>query len=297
MSGPKHRKVDSENRAFQLQWTEEYFFIFIEKYANPICLICNETVAVNKAANLKRHYNSKHAAKYNREYPKGSLRNEKIASLQNSYEQSNLIMKHALTEQEKCTETSLRISWIMAKNMIPYSHSEVIKLCLLEAANILFENKKEMSETFKKISLSRNTATKKIESCSRSVQENILRNLQKAKFFSLAIDESTDISDISQMAVYVRYLWNSEFKKELLTLLPLHDRITGEILFKNFQKFMESDNLLFDNIFSIATDGAPAMTGKVNGFIAFMKNLNYKIIALHCIIHQAVLCAKTFWRS
>ncbi|RLU19850.1 hypothetical protein DMN91_008409 [Ooceraea biroi] len=94
------------------------------------------------------------------------------------------------------------------------------------------------------------------------------------------------------MAVYVRYLWNNEFKEELLTLLPLHDRTTGEILFTNFQKFMESNNLSFDNILSITTDSAPAMTGKVNGFVTLTKNRNSKIIALHCIIHQAVLCSK-----
>jgi hypothetical protein len=163
MSGPKRRKVDSENRAFQSQWTEKYFFIFLDrKNTKPMYLICNENVAVNKVANLKRHYDSKHAARYDREYPKGSLRNEKIASLQNSHEKSNIIMKRALTEQEKCAETSLRISWIMAKNMVPYSHSEIIKSCLLEAANTLFENEKEVSETFKKIPLSRNTVTRKI---------------------------------------------------------------------------------------------------------------------------------------
>lgn len=98
-------------------------------------------------------------------------------SLQNLRKQSNLIMKRALPDQEKCTETSLRISWIMAKNMIPYSHSEVIKLCLLQVANTLFENKKEVSETSKKISLSCNTMTKKIDCCSRSVQENISHDL------------------------------------------------------------------------------------------------------------------------
>lgn len=132
MSGQKRRKVDSENRAFQSHWTEEYFFILPDrKDAKPTCLICSETVAVNKAANLQRHYNSKHAAKYDKEYPKGSLPTEKIAFLQNSRERSNLITKRALTEQKECTETSLQISWIMAKNMISYSHSEIIQICLL----------------------------------------------------------------------------------------------------------------------------------------------------------------------
>lgn len=71
---------NSENRVFQLHWTEEYFFILSDsKGAKSTYLICNETVAVNKVANFKQHYNSKHAAKYDREYPKGFVGNEKIA--------------------------------------------------------------------------------------------------------------------------------------------------------------------------------------------------------------------------
>lgn len=94
------------------------------------------------------------------------------------------------------------------------------------------------------------------------------------------------------MAVFVRYILNNNYKEELLTLLPLHDRTTGQILFQHFKEFMNNNNLSYQKILSVVTDGAPAMTGKANGFVALLKQNNSKIISLHCIIHQAVLCAK-----
>lgn len=94
------------------------------------------------------------------------------------------------------------------------------------------------------------------------------------------------------MAVFIRYVLNNNYKEELLTLLPLHDRTTGQILFERFQEFMNTNGLSYKNILSIVTDGAPAMIGKANGFVTLLKQINSKIISLHCIIHQAVLCAK-----
>ena len=54
----KKRKVDSECRIFQDEWTWKYFFtVFRDK---PLCLICNENIAVYKDYNISRHFNSKH---------------------------------------------------------------------------------------------------------------------------------------------------------------------------------------------------------------------------------------------
>ncbi len=54
------RKVDSENRAYK-EWKDNYAFIlpsFVN--ANPVCLICNEVVAVYKEYNIRRHHETKH---------------------------------------------------------------------------------------------------------------------------------------------------------------------------------------------------------------------------------------------
>ncbi len=42
----------------------------------------------------------------------------------------------------------------------------------------------------------------------------------------------------------------------------------------------------------LVTDGAPSMTGKVNGLAARWSAVAPQLISLHCIVHQAVLCAK-----
>lgn len=52
MSGPKQRKVDSECRVFNKEWTTKYFFIEVRSTA--VCLICQETVAVFKEY-ISRH--------------------------------------------------------------------------------------------------------------------------------------------------------------------------------------------------------------------------------------------------
>lgn len=176
--------------------------------------------------------------------------------------------------------------------MVPFSHSKIVKECLIEVADTLFESNKEVAKKFRKIPLSRDTTTCKTEIYAKLVCENILADLTKAEFFLLAMDESTNIFDIVQMSVSVRYVVNNSYKEERLTLLPLHDRTTGQILFERFQEFMNKNNLSYQKILSVATDGAPSMIGKINGFVTLLKKINPKIITLHCIIHQSVLCAK-----
>ena len=39
-------------------------YLFIESNGKPLCLICQETIFVVKKYNLKRHYKSRHEAKY-----------------------------------------------------------------------------------------------------------------------------------------------------------------------------------------------------------------------------------------
>src|SRR4029434_1864373 len=58
----KKRKVDSEGRRFQEKWELQYFFT--DTRGNCVCLICQETVALFKEFNVKRHYQTKHANAY-----------------------------------------------------------------------------------------------------------------------------------------------------------------------------------------------------------------------------------------
>ena len=54
----KKRKVYSECRGFNKEWTEKYIFIDTGQ-SKAACLICNETRAVFKEYNINRHFVAK----------------------------------------------------------------------------------------------------------------------------------------------------------------------------------------------------------------------------------------------
>lgn len=55
--------------------------------------------------------------------------------------------------------------------------------------------------------------------------------------------------------------------------------------------YLEEKTIPLENVIAVATDRAPAMTGRYRGFIAFMKNAVRGIYTIHCIVHRQHLVA------
>lgn len=199
----KKRRVGDENRSFNDQWTVESLFIL--QGNKPLCLICKDTVSVIKKNNIKRHFDAKHSEKFNRKFPHGSdTREEKIESLKAELHQQRNSMQRFTTFQKRATEASLHVSNILAKAMVPYSHADVIKECMTEAAATMFPNKPDVVENMRSLALSRNTCTHRVEVISEDLHRQLMTNLNSAGCYSLAIDESCDILDVAQASVFVR---------------------------------------------------------------------------------------------
>src|SRR4029434_8248385 len=78
----KKQKVDSKNRELKTEWTDKYAFVLPVGSTKPMCLIGNETVALVKSGNVKRHYETKHPH-FEQKYPQNSeVRGRKINHLQ-----------------------------------------------------------------------------------------------------------------------------------------------------------------------------------------------------------------------
>ncbi|XP_050334250.1 uncharacterized protein LOC126761867 [Bactrocera neohumeralis] len=89
---------------------------------------------------------------------------------------------------------------------------------------------------------------------------------------SLALDESTDMSDTAQLAVFVRGV-SEDYTviEELLDLRSMKDTTTGQDIYEEVKSCIEKYELQTENLCGLTTDGAPAMTGKRNGFVALMR--------------------------
>ncbi|RXN38167.1 SCAN domain-containing 3-like isoform X2 [Labeo rohita] len=120
----------------------------------------------------------------------------------------------------------------------------------------------------------------------------LLGDLMKADTMSIAVDESTDKTDTAQLCIYVRFFDGKCFREELLGLLPLEGHTTADIVFGKISAFFKDSGLDMKHVCMLVTDGAPSMTGKVNGLAARWSAVAPQLISLHCIVHQAVLCAK-----
>lgn len=163
------------------------------------------------------------------------------------------------------------------------------------AAEELCPEKKKLFET---IPLSARTTVRRIEEISNDIEVQLKQKVSKFQWFSLTIDESTDITDTAQLLIFIRGV-NSEFEitEELLSMRSLHDRTTGEDIFKEVEISMKNFNLQWDKLKSVTTDGAQNMCGTGKGLIGNIFNVCKELncpnpIAIHCIIHQQVLCAK-----
>jgi len=105
----------------------------------PICLICNDMEAIIKSSNLKRHYETKHAH-FEQIYPQNiELRTTKIKQLNSSYEATSSVIVRLATQQERATETSPSVAWVLGKHKRPFSDAEIVKECMSEVVTAPFE--------------------------------------------------------------------------------------------------------------------------------------------------------------
>src|SRR6218665_3005654 len=102
---PKKRKLLEEKRLFNDEWLLDYFVTpnTTLKGSGSICLICKESISVNKEYNVKRHYKSRHS-EYNTKYPAKSTEQQKhVDFLKSQLIRQQTIFSKAQTVQKNTT--------------------------------------------------------------------------------------------------------------------------------------------------------------------------------------------------
>ena len=84
-----------------------------------------------------------------------------------------------------------------------------------------------------------------------------------------------------------------ELKNEFLFCEPLQKTTKATDIMQKIQDFFDKNNLTWDIVGSICTDGAPAMMGATSGFTALVKQKAPHVITIHCVLHRYALGAKT----
>ena len=141
-----------------------------------MCLICNQTVNVNKEYNIKRHYDSKHAdGVYGK--LKGRDRELKVNQLKEQLKSQRFMFQKMHTDNEKTVRCTILIAQRIAQTMKPYSEGDFVKKCLTDE-NVAEEMCPKMVQEFEKISISRWTIARRIDELAGDICDTLKDNVK-----------------------------------------------------------------------------------------------------------------------
>ncbi|KAL4126754.1 hypothetical protein QTP88_010963 [Uroleucon formosanum] len=191
-------------------------FGFVVKFGSenstplPQCVICQETLSNQsmKPSLLKRHQLSKHPETENKPI-------EFFQRKLTAFRKESKCMSSFTNFNENIVKASYLASLIIAKNGKPHTIGETLVLpAAKEIVRCVLGDK--AAKEIEKVSLSNDTVKRRIDDMSSNINNKLLLYLKDCNFFALQIDESTDITNMAQLMVFIRFDRNDEIIEEFL---------------------------------------------------------------------------------
>ncbi|XP_071040036.1 SCAN domain-containing protein 3-like [Parasteatoda tepidariorum] len=240
----------------------------------PLCIVCGDQLSNDamKPSKLLRHLNAKHPGLKDK-----SL--EYFERKKREHEGQKKFMMATTSIKESALRASYLVANRIAKAKKPFNIGE--ELILPATKDICREILGEAAvEKIAHVPLSASTVTRRIEEIAEDIEKQLLERINASPWYALQVDESTDIDSKAILLVYVRYPYQEDVYEDLLCALSLPTNTTGAKLFKSLDGYM-SRQLKWSFCVGICTDGAAAMTGRLSGLTARIKEVAPESEATH----------------
>ncbi|KAJ1157235.1 hypothetical protein NDU88_009950 [Pleurodeles waltl] len=260
-----------KHATFNRQYHESYLkYGFIgtgDSHApKPLCIVCGEKLSneAMKPSKLLRHLTAKHPGIKDKPL-------EYFERKKQEHEAQKIFMRATTSIKENALRASYLVANRIAKAKKPFTIGE--ELILPSTKDICRELLGEAAvEKIAHVPLSASTVTRRIEEIAEDIEAQLLERINTSPWYALQVDESTDIDNKALLLVYVRYLYQEDVHEDLLCALSLPTNTTGAELFKSLDGYI-SEKLKWSFCVSICTDGAAAMTGRLSGLTARIKEV------------------------
>uniref|UniRef100_W5MJY2 DUF4371 domain-containing protein n=1 Tax=Lepisosteus oculatus TaxID=7918 RepID=W5MJY2_LEPOC len=218
-----------------------------------------------KRGNMECHHFIMHP-KFKKTYPpKSSIRSKKVEEMKALLKAQQLFFTKPREKGKANTEASFHVSYLLAKNQKTFTDGDLFKEAMMVAADSLFrdfKNKDEIRTPISNMSLGAETVARRVESLSEDISQQVLRDLSLFEFFSLQFDESMNMTDTTQLVLFVRMgFMDATIKEDFLTLLPLKERTRGEDIYCAFKTYTLEKNIPLKNSVSTWTDWQRSLIG------------------------------------
>ena len=258
--------------------------------AKPQCSVCNEVLTNHsmKPSLLKRHFLGKH----------NSLKNKPVTYFEEilaNMQQSRKLIRKFTTSNKKSLKASYLVSLRIAKTAQPYTIAERL---ILPAAKDLVENLigEAQAQKLDEVPVSNNTVCRRIQDMADYSKLQLVRRVAESPFFAIQLNESTDVTNFSQLLVHVQYVYDFEMIEDFLFCKTLEGRTTSVEIFKVLNDFIEQNGISWEKCVGVCSEVARAMTGR-HGGDRRMQSIAPNAVFTHCSIHREALAAKTLQSS
>ena len=170
----------------------------------------------------------------------------------------------------RTTKNSYKAAQCIAQHGKLFTDEVFIKEAFLNCADVLFDdlpNKSIIISRIQDIPVSARTIERRIIDIAKDVNKLQTIALKTANVFSVAVDESIDINDNPRLAVVAKYCCDGEVHEELCCLKPMYGTTAGKDKLDTFTNHFEERRIDVKKIFSVTTDGAPAMIRQHRGYL------------------------------
>ena len=197
-------------------------------------------------------------------------------------------------ENISLVEASYEVALTIPKQKKPHSIAEtLVKPCAIKMAERVLG--KQSSKKLEAISLSNDTIRLRINEMADDISFQLISELKSCLhgLFSIQLDESTDISNVSHLMVFVRRGSVTGIKEAILFCSPLESTTRAADILQKVDDYFKKWDLKWENLCSVCTDRAPAMIGARSGFAKKVKELALGATSVHCMIHRQALASRT----
>jgi len=174
----------------------------------PQCVICGDVLANDsmKPSNLKRHLNTKHKEMSSKSKEFFERKHVDLKGRQKQIFEVSHINTCAL-------RASYKVALRVAKAKKPYTIGETLVIgCIKDVCMEMLGE--AAARKVAQVPLSNDTIARRIHDLAQDMEDQLIGQIKLAKYFSLQLDECTDVANMAILMVYVRFEHEGDLKEE-----------------------------------------------------------------------------------
>ncbi|XP_053409202.1 zinc finger protein 862-like [Mercenaria mercenaria] len=188
-----------------------------------------------------------------------------------------------VTLNQQARAAAFRCLYWLMKNEIPHTtnYKSILDLCKEQVLNNLHKGDNDKGESQRFIQ-------EAVLTMGNLVQRPLLNDLRASPWYSIMVDETTDVAVVKDLIVYARSLKDGKSCTEFMTVLHLSSG-TADAILESLTNFLREIDLPLEKMCAIGSDGAAVMVGRQNGVSTQLRRQVPHLLSNHCVAHRLAL--------